>query len=310
MPVKPGGANVPENYDPNTGKYVKGDVGKNKTLTINLPSGGTKEVFCSGPNPLQIRPDDDTGSRFDKLVSVPLFIANIETWAAPYINAGFELAEYGFGDPKIDEPLGIDFRMTLRDPKTGKTFNLGIDFKFIKRSLMFFDDRRFSFHLLRANTDGQFLNNKHINDAYCFLSCDFGGMSQEQIVKALESGDKSVFDKLNRVQFDLVGKKQLDSAVFGLVGGEEKLRTMATEQQEQFKDGYMAGLKVLKEDREGKASLISQSFGKGAYSINTQRFVDGKYDTMLILYAPAAAALLKNVMITTKASADKNEIKY
>lgn len=308
MPVKPGGANTPENYDPNTGKYVKGDVGKNKTLTINLPGGGTKEVFCSGDNPLKIRPDDDTGNRFDKLVSVPLFIANIETWAAPYINAGFELDEYGFGDPKIDEPLGIDFRMTLRDPKTGNYIHLGVDFKFIKRSLMAFNDRRFSFHLLRANTDGQFLNNKHINDVYCFLSCDFGGLSQEQIVEALENGDKSVFSKLNNVQFDLVGKKQLDSSIFALVGGEEKLRQMAYEQQEQFKDGYMEGLKVIRQDDEGKAALIQQTFDRGNYSINTQRFPNGKYDTMLILYAPAANALLKNVMITTRASG--NKIKY
>lgn len=309
MPMKPGGANAPENYDPNTGKYIKTASENTKNITLTFADGTSREIFCeSEENPLEVKPTDSLEIKFDKMVAMPLFIKNVEAWTEMYKNYGFVVEACGFGNTKVDEPLGIDFRVIMKNVKTGASFPLTIDFKFINRSLSQFNDRKFVLHLLKKNTDAQVLNTKHINDAYCFMSCDFGSINAKNIVQRLERGDNSVWNELEKIQFDFIGKRDLENSIFGLTGGRSNLKNMARSLTEQFQDGYMDGLKVLVRDENGNPIVVYKDFKDNAYAINIAKLPNDKYDTMLVLPKFTGEALFGKALHTKRLN--KNEIKY
>lgn len=233
-----GGQFIPKDYNDDTGQYEGKSSWKTKLIKV-----GNKTIFNSSKNnPLDIKPEDDADRVFDKLIAMPLFIQNIDSTLTRLYNIGYEKISEGFGDERIDENRGIDYRVVLHNPKTGKTRYLKIDFKYIRlRDFNSYDNPSIPLHLLRDRGDAQFLNTKHDmknhgTNTFMFMCLNLLNDDRDTLINIAQNGN--IAEQIYGMKLMHYNSTALKEAIFNEFGSERDLREIANDQRERLTHGF------------------------------------------------------------------------
>ena len=330
MPMKTGGGNAPENYSSTTGRYTKMStdaegnpkrvIDKKLThdLNVKLPNGKTVTVFNSNKfNPLIPKPGDSTKKQIEKLITTPLFIQYIDVWMKDIIGPNGKIIKQGFGDEKLDDALGVDYHVLYQD-SGGRHGYLTIDFKLIETYGKLYNDYEKSempLHLIKQgeydeySNEGdenyaQFLNDKHVNTHFAFLSID-SLCSENQLLRIAKDGGDIMF-YINRLKFKILGTKKAKEVFFNNVKSREKLESFAKEMQADLDYGYydekisdVDKTIVKRKDKSGKVYMVNKFFPTpyGYYRIYTTRIDGHAYDTGMFISKDMQKNLFKGCML-------------
>ena len=292
MPQKTGGGGfAPENYDPKTGKYVKTEIGadgqehkkidtsKTHPLEVKLFNGQKKVVFNSNEfNPLEPRPGESPKKRFDKTIVLPLFIQYVDEWLGGVLPEGSEIISQGFGNQKVDDRIGIDYRISWKGPD-GKIHRWTYDFKFVRTNHLYnqgYDNIGMPLHLFKETVDGQFLNGSHKNTHYAFLTLD-DQIGWKKLLENVESG-KPLSDFVSKLKFQSISADSLRSEVFNNIMKEDNLKTLCKNMQDDLKDGYFdSALSSLDKTIELKKKIVG--YNEVGYPIEKTYMVIKKFNS-------------------------------
>lgn len=257
-------------------------------LSLKCSNGTTKEIYnASNINPFAITEKDDINKKFDKLITMPLLIKNMDKILTPFKDAGYESVFEGFGNPRDDENRGIDYRIVMYNKEKDKIMQFNIDFKFIKQdehNIGDYNNTYIPLHLFRDSDkpgeEAQFLSKRHKNNVYLFLALDTGGMSFKELLNAKMRG-RDISDNIFGMKTKWFSTRQLKQSVFDLAGSEEKLRQAALEQREKFRHG------LIPSEFKVTDNIAKQGFktpGKQPFYISTTRYDNGKISTQITLF--------------------------